>query len=357
MRGTHSEQRRRPATIAGSSPRVRGTRPSATPTMRVPVHPRACGERGPPAIVQRPGHAVHPRACGERFRLGDCVGSSPRVRGTLDSAVRAAVSRFIPARAGNAATRSDPVSRRRFIPARAGNARSSNCRNACCYGSSPRVRGTRHDERGRQLPERFIPARAGNADDRAVTRRYDDGSSPRVRGTRGAERGDHGTTPVHPRACGERAGLDGRDRSPHRFIPARAGNAPLRCTVSQLVAGSSPRVRGTLSRLISGSWRYPVHPRACGERADARGHGIRLDTVHPRACGERACRGITRQQVNGSSPRVRGTLIGTDDANDCNRFIPARAGNALRLSVCAKEEFTMSNSAPTFHFSSVLERG
>ena len=73
--------------------------------------------------------------------------------------------------------------------------------------------------------------------------------------------------PVHPRVCGER----------------RACAA----TFSGL-AGSSPRVRGTLGKRCHRRIVGAVHPRVCGERAQA------IDKA-----------GI----YNGSSPRVRGTLI------------------------------------------------
>ena len=73
-------------------------------------------------------------------------------------------------------------------------------------GSSPRVRGTQLEILLFPFRQRFIPARAGNTEPGAV------GS------TSGA---------VHPRACGE-------------HCPAQAG--------SRIAAGSSPRVRGTLSR-------------------------------------------------------------------------------------------------------------
>ena len=70
-----------------------------------------------------------------------------------------------------------------------------------------------------------------------------------------------------------------------RFIPARAGNGS---------HGGS-----------SGTW-YPVHPRACGERAyDEVGSSVK----------------------DGSSPRVRGTDLQIVDLEVVERFIPARAGN------------------------------
>ncbi len=140
---------------------------------------------------------------------------------------------------------------------------------------------------------------------------WDDGSSPRVRGTLG-------TRYAHIR--------------PRRFIPARAGNAPLTTATSLLLT---------------------VHPRACGERPrpantsqvaqwfiPARaGNAVwgiysnRGSAVHPRACGERTLHASSAALHAGSSPRVRGTPNTSKEALILNRFIPARAGNA-RLYFC-----------------------
>ena len=131
----------------------------------------------------------HPRACGEHFRESrpepHQVGSSPRVRGTPQSAQGSNERcRIIPARAGNTKTRFRRAAHapdhpracgehcgacgtvwwmRRIIPARAGNTsgctltisqradhpracgehRSYRWAECCGRGSSPRVRGTR----------------------------------------------------------------------------------------------------------------------------------------------------------------------------------------------------------------------
>ena len=97
-----------------------------------------------------------------------------------------------------------------------------------------------------------------------------------------------------------------------RFIPARAGNAQPSNGSIGLLGGSSPRVRGTpelcpLPRCVSA-----VHPRACGERTIRAGSGV--------TCG-------------GSSPRVRGTRASSPSAQPIDRFIPARAGNAVSCTV------------------------
>ena len=130
------------------------------------------------------------------------------------------------------------------------------------------------------------------------------GSSPRVRGT---------VLPVPA------AGLR------HRFIPACAGNG----TES---AGLIPR--------------SPVHPRVCGERgikalheaADAgsspRVRGTALQEaatpVHPRVCGERGIKALHEAADAGSSPRVRGTGVGVVEVVAGRRFIPACAGNGAQ---------------------------
>ena len=151
--------------------------------------------------------------------------------------------RFIPARAGNAATSRACRRMSAVHPRACGERRPCRVDSRCRCGSSPRVRGTRTrlrhlaDGLGSSPRVRGTPFRPG------LRRRDRDGSSPRVRGT-------------HPVAS--------RAQRP-RFIPARAGNARRGCRRS---------------------WLEPVHPRACGEHH----------------AGERGpC------DRHGSSPRVRGT--------------------------------------------------
>ena len=131
----------------GSSPRVRGTLARADWRRRAAVHPRVCGERIL-AVNVALSCAVHPRVCGERTPRADVKslgGSSPRVRGTRSR-------------------------------------RQSDCN----IGSSPRVRGTPF-----RRPLRPAPFT------------------------------------VHPRVCGERL-YDPASQTPmRRFIPACAGNARL----------------------------------------------------------------------------------------------------------------------------------
>jgi len=113
-----------------------------------------------------------------------------------------------------------------------------------------------------------------------------------------------------------------------RFIPARAGNAFLsasrfaasavhpracgeRCTNSPdtyKLIGSSPRVRGTqwLGSLQASRDRFI--PARAGNAIDAATTN-RAIAVHPRACGERIVILTAPTPSAGSSPRVRGTLF------------------------------------------------
>ena len=62
---------------------------------------------------------------------------------------------------------------------------------------------------------------------------------------------------------------------------------------------------------------------------------VRSDTgvaaVHPRVCGEHELVTFGPELVTGSSPRVRGTSVVTVRLACENRFIPACAGNILKV--------------------------
>ena len=197
---------------------------------------------------------------------------------------------------------------------------------SCPNGSSPRVRGTAHNQRNKLFRGRFIPACAGN--------RRDQTSIPP-------------TIAVHPRVCGEQlvsksisssrhgssprvrgtARQFGRASMLDRFIPACAGNRfeidfptgdytvhprvcgeqPLMLAFIVGICGSSPRVRGTGRVLVSRRNRSRFIPACAGNSAGC--HTLNLiNPVHPRVCGEQSrAPGPDRAPV-GSSPRVRGTV-------------------------------------------------
>ena len=215
-------------------------------------------------------------------------GSSPLVRGTVLSD-------------------EDSGTLRRFIPARAGNSAQTGSRSMCCAvhprscgeqicvwmfalaasGSSPLVRGTADISSGAVGGLRFIPARAGNSP--YVTK------LPPL-------------TAVHPRSCGEQSRC----------------NQPL-----SLPTGSSPLVRGTgkSCRYLSSAYRF-IPARAGNSLTIASKWST--STVHPRSCGEQQVRTLTEWCFCGSSPLVRGTVNKITCGDNCDRFIPARAGNSSR---------------------------
>ena len=131
---------------------------------------------------------------------------------------------------------------------------------------------------------RFIPAHAGN--------------------TWKTSRKTSGAT-VHPRACGEHIAA-------HWTCASRNG--------------SSPRMRGTRPALgiVFDAPRFiPAHAGNTGEES----WWAYRYPVHPRACGEHCLRHFFKCFEHGSSPRMRGTLLLVNMEKLKLRFIPAHAGN------------------------------
>ena len=276
--------------VSGSSPRVRGTGPDHDDDIRPPRFIPACAgnrTRGVRRWVRLP---VHPRVCGEQGPTTMTTfarrGSSPRVRGTgLVAFDDGFAFRFIPACAGNSATHHRTWRGRPVHPRVCGEQISRAGAASGVGGSSPRVRGTDIQDGIPEGSARFIPACAGNR------------CSPLSRSS---------ATAVHPRVCGEQV-----QRSP---ILTPSG-------------GSSPRVRGTglLRRLGRGGLRFI--PACAGNSSDSARASV-VASVHPRVCGEQ--RGVLAVSAffDGSSPRVRGTARGDLAHLALERFIPACAGNS-----------------------------
>jgi len=198
---------------------------------------------------------------------------------------RPAMMRFIPAPAGNA---NRHTSRQRLTavhPRACGERRSCSILTLTSPGSSPRLRGTRPARRKCLNVSRFIPAPAGNAVN---------------------HRGHRQGATVHPRACGERAQRNKKPDYP---------------------AGSSPRLRGTLLDVLGESTLGRFIPAPAGNARFHAAEPFRW-AVHPRACGERSNQVTVSHTLDGSSPRLRGTLRGSRLRYRADRFIPAPAGNA-----------------------------
>ena len=234
----------------GSSPRVRGKRAGRSRRGRARRLIPACA--GKTSVAGRPPrrHPAHPRVCGENsssmVSVASVAGSSPRVRGkhphghqqiaagrlipacagkTLGVPPGTLVTWLIPACAGKTCALRPSRGRARAHPRVCGENRPRQRRQIVVAGSSPRVRGKRLGGDVERLPVRLIPACAG----KTVAARC--GRPP---------------LPAHPRVCGENAHGDrvvgrargssprvrGKPYPPRRprpregLIPACAGKTP-----------------------------------------------------------------------------------------------------------------------------------
>ena len=132
------------------------------------------------------------------------------------------------------------------------------------------------------------------------------------------------------------------------FVPAGAGNTPADYAAVEGASvhprvrgehlnshkaglwddGSSPRIRGTL---MAREWIVEFHrfiPAHTGNTNPAEVVRVNI-SVHPRACGEHDPLVGVARHVLGSSPRMRGTPIANPIQRRVRRFIPAHAGNTL----------------------------
>ena len=159
-------------------------------------------------------------------------------------------------------------------------------------GSSPRMRGTHDVIAFHALRPGIIPAYARN------TCRND---------TRGCCTWDH------PRVCGEH--------------PRKTWNR-----IRQ--AGSSPRMRGTHSRRLQRRHPQGIIPAYAGNT-----YGVAFASAmawdHPRVCGEHVNVPDSTTAVEGSSPRMRGTLVERRHFVFSVGIIPAYAGNTTIGTGCA----------------------
>ena len=151
------------------------------------------------------------------------------------------------------------------------------------FGSSPRMRGKPGALNVPHSSSRIIPAHAGQTL-RCCCRRCD--------------------IPDHPRACG--------------------ANTSTRSAYSTLV-GSSPRMRGKLGFGSTRQCRPRIIPAHAGQTDDAVFSMLRHPD-HPRACGANSASDWVEAWRTGSSPRMRGKLVGVVVFPCPKWIIPAHAG-------------------------------
>ena len=221
--------------------------------------------------------------------------------------VQASVCPFIgliPAGAGQTPSQPSPPGTSTAHPRGCG---ANSCRRVgetLCAGSSPRVRGKHRRRPTRRQARGLIPAGAGQTGSPVL----------RLRGRR-----------AHPRGCGANQGAPpGRDRRAG-LIPAGAGQTPsdgyvvlpegahprgcganlLHTKRNDNIEGSSPRVRGKLDRFRSHRLDARLIPAGAGQTL-RKFMAMFSCGAHPRGCGaNRHPAGNARRRA-GSSPRVRG---------------------------------------------------
>ena len=274
--------------VRGSSPRVRGKRISCH--KMAPFHRLipACAGKTRGLVVGPTGTRAHPRVCGENVdetaSEGDCLGSSPRVRGKPPWADWAAwPQRLIPACAGKTLPPTWTAAPTRAHPRVCGENAHRPGRRIQARGSSPRVRGKLCVHVSAPAGAGLIPACAGK-----TVCRYP--AEPRGR--------------AHPRVCGENS----------------AAVRLLRCA-----RGSSPRVRGKLLRPRHLANASGLIPACAGKTKGVTMHSLR-HTAHPRVCGENNATRAANLLSPGSSPRVRGKQPARPLRIEAMGLIPACAG-------------------------------
>ena len=215
------------------------------------------------------------------------------MRGTRRrSAVAMLKAGIIPAHAGNTRPRLAWMARMRDHPRACGEHNGVLFLIFAAAGSSPRMRGTRDGERLRVFKNGIIPAHAGNTRTRMEYAFL---------------------TRDHPRACGEHV---------------------VGVKLCRFHKGSSPRMRGTLRTQILPRNADGIIPAHAGNTQTGACRGL-LVGDHPRACGEHLPKGKSHTWLPGSSPRMRGTLVGELDPGLFDGIIPAHAGNTLSCRPCS----------------------
>ena len=91
--------------------------------------------------------------------------------------------------------------------------------------------------------------------------------------------------------------------------------------------GSSPRVRGAGTVPTLGQQKRGIIPARAGSSL-WRLEQSQWTWDHPRACGEQAFALRTVWKKSGSSPRVRGAVVGNYMSTIFQGIIPARAGSS-----------------------------
>ncbi len=95
------------------------------------------------------------------------------------------------------------------------------------------------------------------------------------------------------------------------------------------VTGITPACAGNRIRLVVSEPDKADHPRVCGEQLVVASFAPCVKD-HPRVCGEQELRKVELREVEGSPPRVRGTVHVYQLSYHHQGITPACAGNRKR---------------------------
>ena len=213
----------------------------------------------------------HPRTCGAYFSLSNLpfctLGSSPHMRGIPDVPCRCMAAPGI-------------------IPAHAGHTIAS-ATTYMCLGDHPRTCGA-------YTPHAKPPAVKA-------------GSSPHMRGIRDVRAEDCRAFGIIPAHAGHTIRFAAQDIAA-RDHPRTCGAYLQTCGSASADTGSSPHMRGILSKLLHITADTGIIPAHAGHTVDQR-DGIIRYRDHPRTCGAYTLSTPCAPPASGSSPHMRGILV------------------------------------------------
>src|SRR5690606_18853686 len=108
--------------------------------------------------------------------------------------------------------------------------------------------------------------------------------------------------------------------------PRACGELVTTNAATSIVAGTSPRLRGTAPCILTDGPTERYIPAPAGNCITAAANRTGM-AVHPRACGELPSGAVNVNADRGTSPRLRGTVRIRFPAAPPKRYIPAPAGN------------------------------
>ena len=152
------------------------------------------------------------------------------------------------------------------------------------------------------------------------------GSSPRVRGAEGSACRSRIGRRIIPACAGSSSG-GRRPRTPPWDHPRVCGEQPTVLPAHDMVAGSSPRVRGAGHEVGEAASLAGIIPACAGSRSCPRASAC-FGWDHPRVCGEQRLADAYQKVGKGSSPRVRGAASARPSVIASHGIIPACAGSS-----------------------------